>query len=501
MLDFKQLQRDAEGYSILHVEDNEALRENASKLLKKFFATVYTASDGKEGLALFKKHNPNIVLTDIKMPHMTGIELAQNIRKISPYTKIIIMSAFDDKEYLYEAIEIGIFRFLKKPVNLGNLTEILHSAVVEIKHEDNVKLFDAYIKTIFNYQSAMVVMMKGEELIFANQALLDFFELSEVSECIEKFGDFGNVFLEHNGFLYNQADKNWFDAISKNPKKLYHVKLKDKEGKSRHFILKFQAIPEKNGYGVLSFDDITELNLLKLFDEKQSKRDENIQDTQALFKLLGVLQRNNAKVHLHNYYRGLSITNDAIITDVAKETVILKTNYLQQKAVQFEQRSLIVSDALPYVVACDNVVSMSFDKQNIEFKNLHFMVSSPVKRKTVRVIPEETHTVSLFLGENKFQGEARIEDISLDAVKLELNVLPAGLNEGSEVVLDLVLTTDKQHIIINTKAVMFRKQENKHSFSMVFMFKFEGSKKSDLVKYITNRQMSIIREFKGLQNG
>ncbi|MFA6138041.1 MAG: response regulator [Sulfurimonas sp.] len=501
MLDFKQLKIDSEGLSILHVEDNEPLRENALKLLKKFFDTVYTASDGKKGLEIFKKYNPNIVITDIKMPYITGLELAQNIKNISPQTKVIIMSAFDDKEYLYQAIELGIFRYLKKPVNLSELLEILDSAVLQIRHEENLRLLDIHIKNIFNYQSSMVVMLKEYQLFLANQVFLDFFDVKDILHFTRRYGNLGSQFLEHDGFLYNRGDTSCLDTLSANSQKLYHVKLKDRDDAIRHFLLKYQAVPQKSGLGILSFDDITELNLLRLFDEKQSKKDENLQDIQALIKFLEVLQRNGVKVHLHNYYKGLSITNDAIITDIFNSNVVLKTNYLQQKAIQFEQKSLLVSDTLPNVIACETTVNISFEKQVVEFKNLHFVANSPVKRKTIRVVPEEKYTVSLFLGENKCQGNIKIVDISIDTIKLELNVLPAGLSESSDVILDIVLTTDKQHLIINTKATMFRKEENKFNFSIVFIFKFTPQQKSDMVKYITKRQMSIIREFKGLQNG
>ena len=501
MLDLKKLKLDTVGFSILHVEDNDALRENASKLLHKFFDTVYTAADGKEGLDFFKMYKPSIVITDIKMPHMSGIELAQNIKKIAPQTKIIIMSAFDDKEYLYQAIELGAFRFIKKPVNLSELTEILHAAVITIKEEENTRVFDMQLQNILNYQSSMVLMLENEKPLLANQIFLDFFRVADINQFTQEYGDFGNLLLEHESFLYNKADKSWLEELHSNVQKLYHVILQAKDKSLKHFILKYQAVEHKDSFGIVTLDDITELNLLKLFSAQQFKNDVGVQDNQSLFDLLGVIQRNGAKIHLHNYYKGLSITNDAVITTIVNEKITLKTNYLQQKAVQFEQKSLIVSEALPYTISCEKLVRMNFEQQSLEFVNLHFIATSPTDRKTVRVTPEENHTISLFIEERKFHGDVIIQDISLDAVKLELNALPAGIKEESEVVLDMVLNINKQNIIINTKAIMIRKDENKHSFSVVFIFKFEANKKSDLVKYITHRQMSIIREFKGLQNG
>jgi len=499
MVDMKKLVANAKGFSILYVEDNNALRNNASKLLHKFFDTVYSAENGKEGLKLFKKHLPQIVITDIKMPLMDGITLSKNIKTICPKTKIMIMSAFDDKEYLYTAIELGVFRFIKKPVNITELSQVLFEALEEIKHERNSQLFNIYLKNVFDYQSSMVIMIKDKKPIIANQSFLDFFDVENIGELLQKYKDFGDKFLEHDGFLYNHENRFWFDEVLENRDKLYHVKIKDKEENTRHFIFKFQHIPEKESYSVLSFDDVTELNLLKLFDEKASKDDENFKDSKAMFNLLEVLQRNSAKVELHNYYKGLTITNDAIITEVNENSIIVKTNYLQEKAIQYEQKSIIVSDALPKHIICEKIVKIGFDNQSVELGNIHFILTSPVTRKTIRLVPESKHTVSLFLGDNKFQGELFIEDISLDAIKLNLNALPAGLEKGDDVLIDIVLEMDKKPFIINSRAKYVSKRELQHSFSLVFMF--DGTKKNELIKYITKRQMAIIREFKGLGNG
>ncbi len=500
MPDLKQLKLDAQGLSVLYVEDNNTLRENASKLLMKFFDTVYSAADGKEGLEVFKKHHTKIVITDINMPNMDGLELTQHIKKIAPETKVIIMSAFDDKQNLHKGVKLGVTDFLSKPVNITQLTEVLHTTVQKILEENNKLIFYSHLQSIFNYQSSMVLMIKDKKPLLANQMMLDFFGVESVEEGLKEYGDLGNKFLEHDGFLYNKLDRDWFDEISQHPSKLYHVKIKNKKDEIRHLILKYQILPEKKDYGILSLDDVTELNLLKLFDARQSLNDEHLQDSAAMYKLLEVIQRNSAKIGLHNYYKGLSITNDAVIVEIKEDSIVIKTSYLQEKAVQFEKRTLIVSEALPSYIACDEVVKIGFDNQRIEFKKLHFVSSSPVQRSTIRIIPDQ-HTVSLFIGENKFQGEVTIEDISLDAVKLNLNAFPAGLMQNDEVLIDIVLTMDKKPLIINTKATMFRKSENKYSFSIVFMFMFKEGTKSGLIKYITKRQMAIIREFKGLQNG
>lgn len=498
MSDLKKLRESAKDLSLLFVEDNDALRNNASKLLKKLFDTVYIARDGEEGLAIFKEKKPPILITDIKMPHMDGIELIKHIKDIQPQTKLIIMSAFDDRENLYNSIELGIFRFLKKPVSISELSEILHLAVKEIQDEDQNNLFNNYLKTIFNTQSSMVMMLKDQKAILANQVFLDFFNVADIDEFIEEYADLGNSFLEHGGFLYNKADKSWFDEISENENKLFHVKLKNNDEDLEHFILKYQKTNDEDSYGILSLDNVTELHLLKLFDAKRAKNDDSIKDTKSMFNLLEIIHKNGAKVELHNYYKGLSIVHDAVIMEVKDDSIILQTEYMQEKAIQYEEKTILISDALPHPVVCNKISNLSFQKESIECKNINFIASSPISRKTIRLAPEDEHTVSLFINENKFQGETRIEDISLDAVKLNLNAMPAGLKKDDEVVIDMILTNDKRPIIINTKAKLFRTSENKRSFSLVFIFEFKNTQKHDLTEYITNRQMAIIREFKSL---
>lgn len=495
----KDLQSQAHGFEILYVEDNEALRLKASKFLKKFFEHVDVAEDGQVGLTLFKKEHYPIVITDIKMPHMDGLELSKHIHSIAPETKIIVMSAFDDKEFLLQAIELSLFRFLKKPVNITELSSVLSQAIEAIKHEQHVKMFQMHLKNIFEHQSSMVILLEHSKVILANDSFLEFFQFESLEECKKSMHSVEENFLEHSGFLYPHDDNSVLDIIQLSPDTLYNVKMKDSSQKVCHFIIKYQTIPEKEGYGVLSFDDVTELNLLKLFDAKQSSDDKVVADKNSIVELLSFIQRNSAKVELHNYYKGLSITNNAVIVEIADEFLKIKTSYMQQKAVQIEQKALLISNALPFTLELSGVKKINFEEQSIVFEEFKFVKTSPITRKTIRVVPSGKQTVSLFIGDGKYHGDIEIVDISLDAVCLNLSTLPPGLEKDAEAILDIVLELDKKPLIINTKATLCRKQEMKRSFHLVFLFK--DLKKSSLVKYITKRQMALIREIKGMQNG
>jgi YesN/AraC family two-component response regulator len=110
-------------FSILFVEDDTIVCHSVGRVLARQFpeATVYTAENGLAGLELFKEHTPGIVVTDINMPVMDGIEMAGAIRTIRPDTKIIVITGYSDKNYLERFIEIGFVDYIVKPVDFGKL--------------------------------------------------------------------------------------------------------------------------------------------------------------------------------------------------------------------------------------------------------------------------------------------------------------------------------------------------------------------------------------------
>ena len=107
--------------SVLLVEDEAKIRDLLASVMEKVFKKVITAQNGEEGLKKFKKFNPNIVITDILMPIRDGLEMSKDIRAISPETPIVVLSAFNDKDKLMQAIEIGINKYLLKPIDMDEL--------------------------------------------------------------------------------------------------------------------------------------------------------------------------------------------------------------------------------------------------------------------------------------------------------------------------------------------------------------------------------------------
>ncbi|MGD0584546.1 MAG: diguanylate cyclase [Oryzomonas sp.] len=111
--------------SLLYVEDDQATRETVSQLLRRVVATVYVAANGREGLEAYKIYNPDVVVTDIRMPVMDGIEMAREIRRLRPDCQVVIVTAFSDIEYLLDCVSIGINHYIMKPVDFDKLAEAI----------------------------------------------------------------------------------------------------------------------------------------------------------------------------------------------------------------------------------------------------------------------------------------------------------------------------------------------------------------------------------------
>ncbi len=124
-------------FTILYIEDDEGVRTVNSRFLTRMFNELYEAKDGEEGYNLYKKYHPDIILTDINMPKLDGITLSKKIRKEDKNTKIIVSTAFSDKSYLLEAIELNLEKYIIKPLTSRNLLPALNKAVESLLKERN----------------------------------------------------------------------------------------------------------------------------------------------------------------------------------------------------------------------------------------------------------------------------------------------------------------------------------------------------------------------------
>lgn len=113
--------------SVLIVEDEAEIRRLMEEVMKDIFFEVYSAKNGDEGFKKFKKYSPNIVITDIAMPIMDGLDMTRQINEISPNTPIIALSAFSDKDKLLKAIDVGVAKYILKPIDMDELLSAIEN--------------------------------------------------------------------------------------------------------------------------------------------------------------------------------------------------------------------------------------------------------------------------------------------------------------------------------------------------------------------------------------
>ena len=106
---------------ILYVEDETDLRISIRMILEMYYETVLSCTNGMEGLAIFNREHPDVVVSDIMMPVLDGLEMARKIREISQETPVILTTAFTETAYLLKSIELGISAYVRKPFNCEEL--------------------------------------------------------------------------------------------------------------------------------------------------------------------------------------------------------------------------------------------------------------------------------------------------------------------------------------------------------------------------------------------
>lgn len=121
--------------SVLYVEDDPDIRENTHEILKRRIKQVWVAANGVDGLDVYKEHGADVVITDIKMPRMDGLTMAEHIRRIKPEQHLIIISAYNEIEYLSKAIELGVDGFVLKPLQWSRLIDLIRKIADSIRLE------------------------------------------------------------------------------------------------------------------------------------------------------------------------------------------------------------------------------------------------------------------------------------------------------------------------------------------------------------------------------
>ncbi len=162
--------------SILIVEDEINILSNLVNCLSMFCNNIYQANNGLEAIKLYEQYLPNIILTDIKMPKLGGIEFVEMIRQKDQSTQIIIFSAYTKTEDFLRVVPLNLVSYLVKPINFDELVDKLFKAAKNISKDNLIRLNNDYFWN-----------SKTKNLIYEDQIVeLTSYENSFVASLVSK---------------------------------------------------------------------------------------------------------------------------------------------------------------------------------------------------------------------------------------------------------------------------------------------------------------------------
>ena len=154
--------------TILYVEDDDIIRENAIMYLENKCKKVWSAKNGLEALEIYEDYSPDIIISDIKMPHLSGLDMAKKIRLKNKQTPIILATAFTDTSYLLKAVELQLIKYLVKPITSIKLLEALnlayehlHQDIDSVVHLSSHSIYDTMNQTLF-INECIIKLTKNE---------------------------------------------------------------------------------------------------------------------------------------------------------------------------------------------------------------------------------------------------------------------------------------------------------------------------------------------------
>ena len=245
MINSKELLEYTQNLSLLFVEDHDELRINTNEILKNFFKVVHSAKNGKRGLELyhdFYQENGgksyDIILTDIKMPKMNGVELIESIYNINPSQTLIVISAYDESKYLLPLINLGIEQFIKKPIDFQELLQALLKAskkvINQAKTNTNNPLQTIEMNNSFTYNRNNKSLTNSKENIYLTKYEIIF--IQQLTENIGKIYSNEDIVANYLSLDETMDAQNIRKLVSKLRKKLPEDSLESIYGIGYRFI-------------------------------------------------------------------------------------------------------------------------------------------------------------------------------------------------------------------------------------------------------------------------
>ena len=159
-------------YTLLYVEDEAPIRMVTKMFLEPYFKHIFEAQDGEEAFQIYQEEQPDVIITDIEMPKMNGLDFCRKVRVEDKETPIIITTAYTSVEYLLEAVSLKLIKYLGKPLKEEELFESLESCFeqLSLKYPSVVQLsktltYDSFNHSLFNGKKILPLSLFQAQLL------------------------------------------------------------------------------------------------------------------------------------------------------------------------------------------------------------------------------------------------------------------------------------------------------------------------------------------------
>ncbi len=259
--------------SVLYVEDEDIIREGYSKTLRRYSKELYTASNGIDGLEIYKKYSPDIVITDIRMPKKNGVEMAQEILDINPEQIIIFTTAHTESNFTLKALDMQVEGYILKPVDKKKLVSRLeYIAKNIITSRENIKNQNI-IQSILNNQSNILILTNFETIEFASKSFFQLLDIKSKDHFFEKYKNFLDIFIPCEECLTASTKENFLYNYKNNPNEEKIVSILGNKG-FKLYQLKIDTVSfDEDILYAVSLTDITSLQEEKIKAKHEATHD------------------------------------------------------------------------------------------------------------------------------------------------------------------------------------------------------------------------------------
>jgi len=273
-----KLKKYAAECSVLYAEDDELIRTQTASFLGRFFPDVVLAEDGRLGLDKYKERAFNVVITDINMPSMNGIEMIKAIKEINYEQIILVTSAYNDSEYLMSLINLNVMHFVLKPFNNKQFLYVIYKIAEELSFEREKQQFESEIASLSKKAQKIVdqvqlgiIVIKDNTIDMANKAFLDIGGFDSFDTLVLEMPEIGVLFEEASHCISASTNSELIEEL-----KVVNI-LKEEDSKVRiiknsktiEYRVTLTKLEDEESY-ILTFTDITAVHNA-LFNEEHTQ--------------------------------------------------------------------------------------------------------------------------------------------------------------------------------------------------------------------------------------